>query len=88
MLCEMGQYQDELASCERVLHLDPRHALAWYNMGGALLSLGRERDALDAYRRASELGEDDARRWVEVPEQAAEWGTKVSLPDLAARKLA
>src|SRR5262249_1448365 len=48
-----------LASLRRALELRPGLAPAWRELGGVLLSLGRDDEAMEAGRRALELAPDD-----------------------------
>lgn len=55
-----GDPQAALASYERALALRPNYALAMHYRANALRQLGRNAEAIAAYRRARELGADSA----------------------------
>ena len=51
---------------ERVLHSlgsDPHNARAWNDLGGMFIAAGREADARDAYRRATQAAPGSAEGW-------------------------
>jgi GlpG protein len=56
-----GRNESAAALYERALHVDGRQAPWWYNLGIAYQRLGREREATQAYRQASELEPSSAR---------------------------
>ena len=53
-------HERALVSLRRALDLRPGLPRAWREMGGALLSLGRDDEAIEAIQRALELDPDDA----------------------------
>ncbi len=50
------RYTQALKPSERTISLSPNDSLAWTNSGAALDALGRHREALAFYERASQLG--------------------------------
>jgi serine/threonine-protein kinase len=52
VLFDARQYDRALETMERVLEMDPGFAAAWANLGRALLYVGRDREAVDAYVKA------------------------------------
>jgi len=57
-LKKAGELAAALASYERALALQPAYALAQHYRANTLRALGRKDDAIDAYRRARDLGAD------------------------------
>jgi tetratricopeptide (TPR) repeat protein len=53
-LIQLGQPQDALSRCERVLLLSPHHSQAWLFKGVALHRLNRYQEAYACYNRALE----------------------------------
>jgi tetratricopeptide (TPR) repeat protein len=58
---EAGRNESGAALYERALHIDGRQAPWWYNLGIAYQRLGREHEATQAYRQASQLEPSSAR---------------------------
>jgi tetratricopeptide (TPR) repeat protein len=48
-LASRGQYSEALACLEKALQIDPKHALAWFNMGLTLMNLGEKDKAVKAF---------------------------------------
>lgn len=53
-------YDEALASCRRLVELDPGDAVGWRNMGAVYIAMGRDREALEVSQRALELNPKDA----------------------------
>jgi tetratricopeptide (TPR) repeat protein len=51
----LGQYEQSLADCEKVLSLEPRHFGALSGMGLIYMALDEPEKALDAFQRALEI---------------------------------
>jgi tetratricopeptide (TPR) repeat protein len=61
----MGRTEEAITCGDKVLELDPHHAMAWYGKALDLEAFGRKADAAESYRRFVELGP------AEYPEQLA-----------------
>ncbi|NLG34716.1 MAG: hypothetical protein GX548_05125 [Lentisphaerae bacterium] len=57
---EMGRYEDGLRADHDMVRLQPRSALAWYNLGCSLSLTGRPDEAFKALETAVGLGYADA----------------------------
>ncbi len=55
----VGRYEDGLAIDRRLAELCPEDALVWYNLGCSLALLNQREAAMQALKRAVELGYDD-----------------------------
>lgn len=51
----LKRHDDVVACCSKVVELEPRHGVAWYNLGIALRDTGQTEKAADALRRALSL---------------------------------
>jgi tetratricopeptide (TPR) repeat protein len=51
----LGQYGEAIAAYESAVELDPRGDVLRRNLGDAYLRVGRAKDAIEQYRRASDL---------------------------------
>ena len=54
-----GEYDRAVAAYRQGLELRPNSSLAYRNMGDAYQRMGKPRDALDAYRKAVSIAEDE-----------------------------
>lgn len=54
-----GRIEDAITCLRRAVDLDPRHADAWNNLGGLLLSRGRPAEAIDCLDATLRLRPDD-----------------------------
>jgi tetratricopeptide (TPR) repeat protein len=61
--CEMAQYLDAIAACDRALVLAPRYSKAWNNRGNALSALQRNAEAFAAYEQAVRIQPDYHQAW-------------------------
>lgn len=57
----MGRYSDAERVLSQAVTLDGRNAVAWYNLGLTLRSLGRVAEARRAWQRSADLGYAPAR---------------------------
>jgi tetratricopeptide (TPR) repeat protein len=55
VLVKIGEYQQSLELYAEVLASNPNHDKIWLSYGHTLSTAGRERDSIDAYRRAIKL---------------------------------
>ena len=55
VLDALGRPQEAVEALQRALHLEPRDAGAWFNLGSLQQKLGRSQEAEDAARRAVEI---------------------------------
>ncbi|OLD97533.1 MAG: hypothetical protein AUI36_45510 [Cyanobacteria bacterium 13_1_40CM_2_61_4] len=55
----MGQFDDALTSCKRVLDLEPNRADVWFRMSGLAGNMNRYENALDYVSKAIALGFGD-----------------------------
>lgn len=59
-LYELGHYAAALEAHDRTIAAAPPHASAWLHRGRALAALNRHAEAVASYRKAREIGKDDA----------------------------
>jgi hypothetical protein len=62
-LVKAENWQGLLAHSRRWTKAEPGNYLAWYNLGGAYIQLGRHPEAIAAYREALRLKPDDTHAW-------------------------
>jgi tetratricopeptide (TPR) repeat protein len=62
-LDKLRRHEEELASYDRALAIDPEDSTAWYNKGRTLSQLGRHEEALDAHDRALAIDPFDSATW-------------------------
>ena len=62
-LAMLGRHDQELASLNKVIELDPGDALAWNNRGVELSNLRRHDEALESHDKAIELDPNGAMAW-------------------------
>jgi tetratricopeptide (TPR) repeat protein len=62
-LDKLRRQEEELASYDRALAIDPEDSTAWYNKGRTLSQLGRHEEALDAHDRALAIDPFDSATW-------------------------
>jgi tetratricopeptide (TPR) repeat protein len=74
----LGQAERSLDYARRVLEREPDNALALWLSGGALLGLGRTRDAMAALRAAAAADSDNAEYWRTLA-RAAEQSDQIEL---------
>jgi tetratricopeptide (TPR) repeat protein len=58
---QLGQTEQALELCSRILELEPDNAVNHYNMAGIHATLGRTDEAIASLRRDLELGDTDWR---------------------------
>lgn len=59
----LGRREEEIASFEKSIDLQPANASAWYNRGLALLGLARYPEALNSFDEALKVNDSVARYW-------------------------
>jgi len=74
LLLELKEYRLAVQALREGLIKAPRSVDGWRLLGDASSQLGQFADALEAYRRLSELRPDDARLWLRVAETALRCG--------------
>jgi tetratricopeptide (TPR) repeat protein len=55
-LCFQGMYDEAIHAFNRAIEIYPKFALAWFNKGNALKSLGNTTEAETAFAKAKEMG--------------------------------
>ncbi len=58
-----GRYDEAIRCYDKLLELDPRYAVAWYNKGNSLDALGRDEEAIRCYDKALEVDPRIALAW-------------------------
>jgi len=61
-----GKPEEAIDLYREALERNPSHEAAHYNLGYALASMGRFRDALPHFQKASRLGLADATQWLSI----------------------
>jgi tetratricopeptide (TPR) repeat protein len=56
---EEGKYERAVAEYKRAIAVDPKHDVAWYNLACAYARLKKTDEAVDALKKAFEVGYDD-----------------------------
>ena len=59
----MGRREEAIASCDRALKADPRHADAWAAKGALLAALGKFGDAISSYDKALPIDAKNVVAW-------------------------
>jgi predicted TPR repeat methyltransferase len=57
-LLEMNRLEEALAAFDRVLAIDPKHAISWNNRGNTFVAMRRLEDAVDSFDKALALKPD------------------------------
>jgi serine/threonine protein kinase/Flp pilus assembly protein TadD len=66
-LSKLGELHNAIHHWVRAVRIDPDHAVAWYDLGSALLEVGRVQDAADSFRQAKDRFEKKAAENPRVP---------------------
>ena len=64
-LTGLGQQEEALAHCDKVLQIHPQDVKTWFYKANALGALGRYQEALVCFQKAQKLGDDNAVRGIE-----------------------
>jgi tetratricopeptide (TPR) repeat protein len=62
-LHKLGRYEEEIASYNRAISINPDEHQAWYNRGVSLHKLGRYEEAIDSYTRFISIKPDEPEAW-------------------------
>ncbi len=62
-LCCLRSWDEALASLDKVIELNPNHAIVWANRGAVLIALERYEEALEYCDKAIELNPNEANAW-------------------------
>jgi len=58
---EVANYAKSINYFERIIRIDERYYLAWYNKGVVLFNLGRDEKAIECYDKATKIDEKYAK---------------------------